>query len=232
MCGMPVIRVSLSCVQPAARSAAAPASPSVGPDPEEAAEELSGSKTEDRSPPSSGLKPNAGNGLDLDTYSWTQSLAEVSISIPLPLGTRGKACQVSIGRQRLSAGLRGAAPVLEGALHAAVLPDESTWTVTQGSAGAMLEITLVKSSNMAWWPTVVEGGPSVDTSAVEPENSKLEDLDPDMRQTVEKMMFDQRQKAMGLPTSEEQSRQKMLQSFMAAHPEMDFSKAKIGGMGL
>jgi len=55
----------------------------------------------------------------------------------------------------------------------------------------------------------------------------LEDLDPDTRQTVEKMMLEQRQKQMGKPTNEELKKKEALDRFMKANPQFDFSKSNI-----
>ncbi|KAK9821184.1 hypothetical protein WJX74_006284 [Apatococcus lobatus] len=171
-----------------------------------------------------GLQPNAGNGADYDHFSWTQTLGEVAMNVPVPAGTRGGQCHVDISRTRLSVSITGQPPILEGELTEAIKPEDCYWDLADGK---VLEIALQKQNTMQWWKGVLKTDPEICTQKVQPENSKLSDLDGDTRQTVEKMMFDQRQKQMGLPTSEEQKKQDMMKKFMAQHPEMDFSNAKI-----
>jgi hypothetical protein len=149
---------------------------------------------------------------------------------------------------------------------------------TDAGGGRTLTLFLTKDNGMEWWAAVAEGEPAIDVTRVsahpavaagrtasgtctpphpphpqiEPESSKLGDLDGETRVTVEKMMFDQRQRARGLPTADELKKQvrapmawkvggggvrthggwprvaqEMMAKFMAAHPEMDFSKAKF-----
>ncbi|GAA5828060.1 hypothetical protein JCM11251_005715 [Rhodosporidiobolus azoricus] len=158
-------------------------------------------------------------------YRWRQTLNDVTVSVPVPPGTKGRQLDVVIKKLYVKVGLKGQEPVLEGELAKEVRVDDSTWTLDDSRE---ITLSLEKVNQQTWWPHVVTSAPKIDTTKITPENSSLSDLDGETRAMVEKMMFDNQQKQMGKPTSDELKKQEMLRKFQEQHPEMDFSKAKIG----
>jgi hypothetical protein len=84
----------------------------------------------------------------------------------------------------LQVGIKGQAPIIDGAFHKRIIVDDSYWTLDDDE----IIFTLQKDNRMEWWKCVMQGDPEINTQKVQPENSKLADLDGETRQTVEKMM--------------------------------------------
>ncbi|KAF9346767.1 hypothetical protein BGX26_001716 [Mortierella sp. AD094] len=158
-------------------------------------------------------------------YKWRQTLIDVDVSVQVPKGTRAKDLTVDIKKRSLKVGVKGQPLIIDGELIKEIKVDDSTWTLDNQQE---INIHLEKFKGTEWWKCVIEGHPELDTTKIQPENSKLSDLDGETRSMVEKMMFDQRQKEAGKPSSDELKKAEAFKKFQKMHPEMDFSKAKMG----
>ncbi|KAI1094026.1 nuclear movement protein [Rostrohypoxylon terebratum] len=161
-------------------------------------------------------------------YKWNQTIGDVDINITVPGNLKGRDIVVEIKKLKLKAGIKGQDPIIDGDLPHAIHTEDSTWTLVSAPDNTKtIEIHLDKINKMEWWAHVVTTAPKIDVTKIQPENSKLSDLDGETRGMVEKMMYDQRQKEQGLPTSDDQKKADILKKFQEQHPELDFSKAKV-----
>jgi hypothetical protein len=161
-------------------------------------------------------------------YKWTQIISELDVAVTVPGNLKARDLVVDLKKEHLKVGVKGQEPIIDDKLAHAINTEDSTWTLTTSPDGTKtIEIHLAKVNAMNWWAHVVVSAPKIDVTKIQPDNSKLSDLDGETRGMVEKIMFDQQQKEKGLPSSDEQKKADILKKFQEQHPEMDFSKAKI-----
>jgi len=187
-----------------------------------------------------GKQVPVGNGGVAGTHTWTQTLYEATAYLHVPLHTRGKNVDCSIASSALSL-VRGllcrATPppphsppplsqprvfqsvagkrLLKGRFHDRVSLEGSMWTLEDGTDHKTLVVTLEKTRE-TWWPTLLQDAPPeevVDTQKVD-STKQMSEYDEKTQATIRKIMFDQRQKAQGLPTSDEIATDAVLEKAM------------------
>lgn len=127
-------------------------------------------------------------------YTWRQELGEVDIVVPVPKGTRARELAITIQKKKLSVGLKGKDKILDGELCKEIKLEDSTWTLGKRSYVALfLHLTMVaedqesvlihleKLNKQQWWENILTHHPKIDTRKIQPENSKLSDLDGETR---------------------------------------------------
>jgi hypothetical protein len=113
------------------------------------------------------LKPNVGNGCDLEKYQWTQTLGELEIRIPFPgigfplkvkyfwkinlkiLNLKAKDLIVDVKRKHMKIGLKGREPVIDGELSEEVKVESMNWVIEDKKAVVMTldKVTKIKITN-------------------------------------------------------------------------------------
>lgn len=72
-------------------------------------------------------------------YRWKQTLQDVTVTVPVPQGTRSRDLIVDIKKTKLKVGLKGKEPIIDDELCKEVKVDDSTWTLGSSFA-TMLDI--------------------------------------------------------------------------------------------
>ena len=149
-----------------------------------------------------------GNGGSTNRYVWVQTLEEVTVHIPLPEGMRGKDLDVKISAGNLSVkskqGSKLSFEPIEGTLYSKVRPSESTWTLetTTHSSQKVTTLQLIfEKVQKTWWSIILNGDtPLIDTSLVD-STRYIDTYNDETQAEIRRILFDQRQERLGLPTS-------------------------------
>eukprot|EP00747_Dinoflagellata_sp_TGD_P200871 gnl/TRDRNA2_/TRDRNA2_74314_c0_seq1.p1 gnl/TRDRNA2_/TRDRNA2_74314_c0~~gnl/TRDRNA2_/TRDRNA2_74314_c0_seq1.p1 ORF type:complete len:295 (-),score=50.33 gnl/TRDRNA2_/TRDRNA2_74314_c0_seq1:385-1269(-) len=160
------------------------------------------------------LLPTAGNGYDHGTHCFTQTPTELTVTVPVPAGTKGRMLDVRISRNKVSVGFRGKDPIIAGELIKDIRVDDSTWEIMDGK---LVEVYLMKMKKLDWWDRVFQSDRPIDTKKMRrQEVTNMNELDVETRETAQRMMYDQHQKARGAPTIDQQIQMASMRNFAAA----------------
>ena len=102
-----------------------------------------------------------------DKMRWDQTSSDISIWLPVPLGTKASEITVDVKPKSITVKLSWFGKILDGILYASVKSQESTWCLEQATAPSSkiqhssipeIHVILSKSGNDHWWKALLENG--------------------------------------------------------------------------
>ena len=103
-----------------------------------------------------------GNGGVAEFYTWTQTLAETTVTVDAPPGTRSKDVTCKITAGRISLRIAGVDDVLEGELYDKIKDDDSMWTLDHADDGRAAVVLTFEKTRETWWRSVLKDAPKRD----------------------------------------------------------------------
>jgi hypothetical protein len=148
------------------------------------------------------------NGGQTELYVWEQTISDVTITVPVPAGTKSRDIACVIGRGHLRLQLNGQpSPLLDSdypcddrngqCVWEQVKPAQCFWNLSDAKCTIYLE-----KERECWWKSALHGHLEIDTTKVD-SVKRVEEYDGETQGAIRKIMFDQDQKRKGLPTSDE-----------------------------
>lgn len=118
------------------------------------------------------MKPNSGRGGNERNYSWTQTLSEVTVTIPLssPKVHGGAKCKRNVKclmtDNHIMVRVDNCKPILLGKLYAAISSDGSFWAFDRHDG--VVTLHLEKQDIIHWWACVIVGHREIDLDYLDP----------------------------------------------------------------
>ncbi|KAL6442912.1 hypothetical protein ACFW04_002744 [Cataglyphis niger] len=148
------------------------------------------------------------NGAVRDNYIWTQTLNDLDVLVKIPEHVKisKDTIRVNISSDEIKIDVKPLNSstdsnwdnIFNGKLSFKIRKDESIWSI---EAGKHINIHLEKATER-WWEALIVNEPKIDLSKIDC-SKHFDDMIPEEQMKVQKLMWNQQQKLLGKPTSEQ-----------------------------
>ncbi|KYN04044.1 PREDICTED: nudC domain-containing protein 3 [Cyphomyrmex costatus] len=148
------------------------------------------------------------NGAIRENYTWTQTLNDLDVIIKIPKHIKASKDTVKVdissneikidGKSSVSSVNSEWENIFNGKLSFKIRKDESIWSI---ETGKQISIHLEKAMER-WWEALIIDEPKIDLNKIDC-SKHFDDMAPEEQMKVQELMWNQQQKILGKPTSEQ-----------------------------